>query len=202
VSPLWRPSKPLLLASTSATRRALLESAGLPVETEAPGVDERAIELETQDAPQDLASRLAAEKVLAVSRRRPGRVVLGADQVLALEGEVLHKPADREAAHQQIARLCGRTHSLHTAFAVAIDGQVKCEGLDSARLTMRRLDERAIDRYLDLAGDAVTQSVGAYRLEGVGIHLFERVKGDHSTILGLPLLPLVAALRSLGLLAM
>jgi septum formation protein len=199
---LWLAPAPLLLASTSATRRALLEAARLPVEAEAPGVDERAIEAGTSEDPRELARRLAAEKALAVSRRRPGRVVVGADQVLELDGEVLHKPADRATAGRQIAQLAGRAHNLHSAFAVAIDGEVRREGLDSARLTMRPLDGHAIDRYLDLAGAAVTQSVGAYQLEGVGIHLFEQVEGNHSTILGLPLIPLLAALRSLGLLAM
>ena len=200
ISP-WLGSAPLLLASTSATRRLLLESAGLPVETEAPGVDERAVEAGAAAMPRDLARRLAAEKALAVSRRRPGRVVVGADQVLELDGEVLHKPADRAAARRQIARLAGRTHALHTAFAVARDGTVAREGLDSAHLTVRPLDGAAVERYLALAGDAVTRSVGGYQLEGAGIHLFERVEGDHSTILGLPLLPLLAALRGMGLLA-
>ncbi|HEX8167905.1 MAG TPA: Maf family protein [Beijerinckiaceae bacterium] len=200
--PLWLPADPLLLASTSATRRLLLESAGLPVETEAPGVDERAVEAGAGALPPEgIARRLAGEKALAVSRRRPGRVVVGADQVLALEGEVLHKPADRAAAHAQIMRLAGRTHALHTAFAIALDGAVRREGLDSARLTMRPLGAAAIERYLALAGDAVTQSVGGYQLEGAGIHLFERVEGDHATILGLPLLPLLAGLRGMGLLA-
>jgi septum formation protein len=201
MSSLWLPPTPLLLASTSATRRLLLESAGLPVATEASEVDERAIEAQARGAPQELARRLAAEKALAVSRRRRGRVVVGADQVLEAEGEVLHKPADREAARRQVGRLAGRSHHLHSAFAVARDGSVVREGLDSARLTMRQLDETAIALYLDLAGERVTQSVGAYQLEGVGIHLFARVEGEHSTILGLPLIPLLAALRDMRLLA-
>jgi septum formation protein len=201
LSSLWLAPAPLLLASTSATRRLLLESAGLPVESEAPGVDERAIEAQAPDDPPALARRLAAEKALAVSRRRPGRVVVGADQVLALEGEVLHKPEDLAAAGRQIARLAGRTHSLHSAFAVAVDGAIRQDGLDSAHLAMRLLGEAAIARYLALAGEEVTQSVGAYRLEGAGIHLFERVEGDHSTVLGLPLIPLLDALRRMGLLA-
>jgi septum formation protein len=129
-------------------------------------------------------------------------VVVGADQVLAANGEMLHKPEDRAAARRQIERLAGRAHALHSAFAVAVDGQVRHEGLESARLTMRPLDEVAIDRYLELAGDAATRSVGAYELESIGIHLFERIEGNHSTILGLPLIPLLAGLRSLGLLAM
>jgi septum formation protein len=201
---VWLGPTPLLLASTSGTRRMLLESAGLLLETESPGVDERAIEQEVSLAkasPCDLARRLAAEKALAVSRRRHGRLVVGADQVLELEGTILHKPDDRTGAAEQIARLAGRTHSLHSAFAITRDGALVGEGLRSARLTMRRLDATAIGRYLDLACDATTTSVGAYQLEGLGVHLFEHVEGDHATILGLPLLPLLSALRSLDLLA-
>ncbi len=115
---LWLPPEPLLLASTSATRRALLASAGLPVETQAPGVDERAVEDAAQGGPPDppaLARRLAAEKARAVSRRHPGRIVLGADQVLDCGGAVFHKPADREAAREQLKALAGRSHVLHSA---------------------------------------------------------------------------------------
>jgi septum formation protein len=180
----------------------LVESAGLPVEVEAPGVDERRIEAAVQGSPQDLARRLAAEKALAVSGRRPARIVVGADQVLALDGAIMHKPVDGAAARRQLARLSGRTHHLHSAFAIAQDGAVLRDGLDTARLTMRALDDIAIGRYLDLAGEDVTRSVGGYRLESVGVHLFGRIEGDHTTILGLPLLPLLAALRSLDLLVM
>ena len=198
---VWLGTAPLLLASTSPTRRMLLESAGLPVETEAPGVDERAIEAAGAGAPEELSRRLAAEKALSVSRRQPGRVVVGADQVLELAGEILHKPRGRGDALHQLAQLSGRSHVLHTAFAVARDGRVVEAGADSARLTMRRLDAPALERYLDCAGEAVMQSVGGYQLEGLGVHLFETVEGDHATILGLPLRRLLAALRGLGLLA-
>jgi septum formation protein len=170
----------------------LVESAGLPVEVEAPGVDERRIEGAVQGSPQDLARRLAAEKALAVSCRRPARIVVGADQVLALAGAIMHKPVDGAAARRQ----------LHSAFTIAQDGAILRDDLDTARLTMRPLDDAAIGRYLDLAGEDVTRSVGGYRLESVGVHLFERIEGDHTTILGLPLLPLLAALRSLDLLVM
>jgi septum formation protein len=198
---IWLGAAPLLLASTSPTRRLLLESAGLPVETEAPGVDERAIEAAAEGSPEALSLHLAAEKALAVSRRRPGRVVVGADQILALTGDILHKPRDRDHALRQLARLSGRSHTLHTAFAIAQDGRIVHEGSDRARLTMRPLEASALARYLDLAGGAVTQSVGGYQLEGAGIHLFDQVEGDHATILGLPLLRLLAALRGIGLLA-
>jgi len=202
---LWTPAEKLLLASTSATRLALLVSAGLPVETQAPGVDERAVEAGAAREGLDaiaLAARLADEKALAVSRRHPERVVLGADQVLACEGEVFHKPAGRADAEAQLGRLAGRRHDLHSAGSLAIGGQVVERFSRSAHLTMRPLTEEGIALYLDLAGPEVLRSVGVYQLEGIGVHLFEAVEGDHSTILGLPLLPLLAALRRLGCLAL
>lgn len=201
---LWTQPEKLLLASTSATRLALLVSAGLPVETQASGIDERAVEEAAQDEaldPPALAQRLAAEKALAVSRRHPERIVLGADQVLDCEGVVFHKPEDRVAARAQLQHLAGRSHALHSAGALAIGGQVVESFVASARLIMRPLAADSIDLYLDLAGPDVLNSVGVYQLEGLGIHLFEDVVGDHSTILGLPLLPLLSALRRLGCLA-
>ncbi|WP_279356582.1 Maf family nucleotide pyrophosphatase [Methylobacterium indicum] len=201
-SSLWRGSAPLLLASTSPTRRALLESAALTVETRAPGVDERAVEAQAAGlSPADLAERLAAAKAAAVADQAPDRVVIGADQVLDLDGTVFHKPADRAGAATHLARLQGRTHALHSAVALAVDGAVAEVFVATARLTMRPLDATGIDAYLDAGGPAVTGSVGAYQLEGVGIHLFDRIEGDHSTILGLPLPPLLARLRERGLLA-
>ncbi|MBL0403562.1 Maf family protein [Microvirga aerilata] len=202
---LWTHPEKLLLASTSTTRLMLLVSAGLAVETQNSGIDERTVEeaaaLASPD-PASLAGRLAAEKALAVSRRHPERVVLGADQVLACEGQVFHKPADRDAAKAQLQKLAGRRHALHSAGALAIGGQVVERFLGSAHLVMRPLTEEAVDLYLDLAGPDVLRSVGVYQLEGLGIHLFETVEGDHSTILGLPLLPLLSCLRRLGCLAL
>lgn len=200
-TPLWLAPAPLLLASASATRRDLLTGAGLPVETAPARIDERALEAEGGEiVPVDLARRLARAKAEEVAARHPGRVVIGADQVLECEGRIFHKPADLAAAHAHLTRLQGRTHQLHSAVAILRDG--RAEGfVETARLTMRPLDAEAIDAYLRLAGVAVTTSVGAYQLEGLGIHLFERVEGDHSTILGLPLTPLLARLRGMGLLA-
>ena len=200
----WRAPQPLLLASTSPVRRMLLESAGLPVETEAAGIDERAVEesLETAD-PAALARGLAVEKALAVSRRRPGRIVVGADQILALDGELLHRPATATEAKAQLARLAGKTHHLQSGIAVALDGQAVASLVETAQLTMRLLTPDAINAYAAIAGtERLTQSVGAYQLEGLGIHLFDRVEGDHATILGLPLLPLLRVLRDLDLLAL
>jgi septum formation protein len=199
---LWRGDAPLLLASTSPTRRMLLESAGLIVDVQASDVDERAVEAAgAHDGPPALALRLAREKALAVSRRRPDRLVVGADQTLACKGKMFHKPLDRAEAGEQLAALSGRTHVLHSAFALAQGGAVLHHGIEGAHMTMRDLDTDAIELYLDAAGEAPMQSVGAYQVEGLGIHLFERIEGDHSTILGLPMLPLLAALREEGLLA-
>ncbi|TCK29953.1 septum formation protein [Ancylobacter aquaticus] len=200
---LWRGADPLVLASKSAARRALLEAARLPFEVASVEVDERALEAEAVEAgagPQAVALALARAKALAGSAAQVGRLVIGADQTLALGAQALHKPADRAAAQSQIALLAGRTHALHSAVAVARDGAVLFTTVESAHLTMRALDAAAMDAYLDAAGEAVLSSVGGYQLEGLGIHLFTRVEGDHSVILGLPLLPLLAFLRSQGLL--
>lgn len=194
----WTGPAPLLLASTSPTRRLLLEGAGLPVETEAPGVDERAVEATCAGlAPAELALRLARAKAEAVAVRHPDRAVVGADQVLDLDGTALHKPGSAGEARAQLARLSGRTHALHAAVALA--GAITDGFVETARLTMRPLDAAGIAAYVACAGEArVTASVGGYQLEGLGIHLFAAIEGDHSTILGLPLLPLLARLRAAG----
>lgn len=202
---LWTAPDNLLLASTSATRLTLLVSAGLSVETQASNVDERRIEEAARDdglEPQALAARLAAEKALSVSRRHPERIVLGADQILACGSSVFHKVADRQAAKRQLQALAGKSHKLHSAGALAIGGAVVDSFTATATLAMRPLADEVIDLYLELAGPAVLHSVGVYHYEGLGVHLFESVEGDHSTILGLPLLPLLSALRRLGCLAL
>lgn len=202
-NPLWRGEAPLFLASKSAARRALLEAARLPFEALGVEVDERALEAEAViggAGPSEVAAALARAKALAGSALHPDRLVIGADQTLALGDEAFHKPADLAAARAQIARLAGRTHALHSAVVVARDGKILFETVESAYLTMRPLDEGALDAYLAAAGETVRSSVGGYQLEGLGIHLFERVEGDHSVILGLPLLPLLAFLRRLGVL--
>lgn len=196
---LWIAAEPLLLASTSRTRRDLIEAAGIVVETEGPGVDERAVEAPLRErgaAPAEIAALLAREKALAVSRRRPGRIVVGADQTLDWQGRTFSKPPTLAAAREQILLLAGQTHQLHSAVAVARDGHVLSEMVSSATLTMRPFSEAFADRYIAAVGEAATSSVGGYQLEGLGIHLFAHIEGDHSTILGLPLLPLLDALRA------
>lgn len=200
----WRGDAPLILASGSTTRRQLLEAAGIPVEVIRPSVDERAIEadfLAMGGPPSGVAAALAEAKALSVSPARPGRIVLSADQMLICEGRPFHKPEDAVAAARQIAMLAGRRHELTSAFVLARDGRIIGRGTSSAALVMRALTPSFIDLYVAEAGPAATASVGGYQLEGLGIHLFERVEGDHFTILGLPVLGLLAALRGLDLLA-
>ncbi|WP_343056068.1 Maf family protein [Ancylobacter tetraedralis] len=200
-NPLWRGGAPLVLASKSPARRALLDAARLPHEAFGVDVDERGLEADAVGSgagPAEVASVLARAKALAGSRMRPGRLVIGADQTLALGVEAFHKPADRAGAKAQIRRLAGHTHALHAAIAVARDGNILFGCMETAFLSMRELDDAAIEAYLTAAGEAVSTSVGGYQLEGLGIHLFERIEGDHSVILGLPLLPLLAFLRRQG----
>ena len=194
--PLWLARQPLVLASKSDIRGKILAAAGLRFEIRPAQLDERAVEakagaLEAAHA----ASVLARAKADAVAASLSGRVVLGADQTLALGSERFSKPANRAAAAQQLRRLRGKTHALHTALALVRDGAVLFDYVDTARLTMRDVSDRFLDDYLDMAGDTALGSVGGYQLEGIGIHLFERVAGDYFTILGLPLLPLLAFLR-------
>jgi septum formation protein len=194
---LWRGKDSLILASQSRARQMLLADAGLTFETVPAEIDERAIQQASGlSAPADIAALLAREKSLFVSTRRSGRYVIGADQTLALGTRLLSKPASRAQAAEQLHALAGETHELYSAVAVARDGKILFEEVALARMTMRPLVETEIDAYLDAAGVAVTSSVGAYQLEGLGVHLFDRIEGDHFTILGLPLLPLLAFLRS------
>jgi septum formation protein len=198
---LWRGKYPLILASQSRTRQALLANAGLDFEVFPADIDERQVQQASGlSAPGDIAGLLASRKALAVSAASPGRVVVGADQTLARGARLFVKPASRTQAAEQLRALAGGSHELHSAVAVARDGNILFETVSVARMTMRPLGEPEITAYLDAAGEAVKTSVGAYQLEGVGVHLFERIEGDHFTILGLPLLPLLAFLRTQGLL--
>jgi septum formation protein len=191
-----------VLASRSAIRRALLDAAGVPVEVCPADIDERAIEAQApRQSPTAVAGLLAREKAMVVSRRSAGRLVLGADQTLSLADRRFAKPPDRAAARIQLRALSGRTHELHSAIAFVQDGAVLFETASIARLTMRRLSDDFINRYLDAAGDAATASVGAYQLEGLGAQLFEQIDGDYFTVLGLPLLAALGFLRRHGCLS-
>jgi septum formation protein len=194
-----------VLASKSASRRRLLASAGLAFDIEAADIDERALErafLAEGGPLEALALALARAKALAVSARRPGAPCIGADQTLTLEGRLVHKSATPAAAARTLRALSGRTHRLTSAFAVARDGRVLDDGQDRADLTMRPLDSRQIALYLACAGPGALATVGVYQIEGLGVHLFEAIEGDHATILGLPMLKLLACLRREGLLAL
>jgi septum formation protein len=190
----------LILASGSATRRAVLEAAGIDIEVQSADVDEAAIResLLAADATvshESIAQALADAKAEAVSAQHPDALVIGADQVLSFEGRLFEKPKSIDEARTQLLALRGKTHALHSATALAQRGEVIWRDVESAFLTLRNFSEAALDRYLARAGDVVLTSVGAYQIEGPAVQLFEGIDGDHSTILGLPLLPLLKELR-------
>lgn len=193
----------LVLASGSATRAGLLRRAGVPFEQDPAEIDEAGpkerLKREGSDA-GTAALELARLKAAAVSRRHPGRLVLGADQLLECEGEWLDKPGTRERARAQLLRLSGRNHRLATAAVLLRDRSELWSHLETPELQMRALSPSLIEAYLEAAGDAVLGSVGAYQIEGLGAQLMERLDGDVFAVLGLPLLPLLNALRREGLL--
>jgi septum formation protein len=188
----------LILASRSPTRRNLLAGAGFSFSSAVAGIDERRLENELRAAgasPVEIARRLAAAKAADVARRHPDSAVIGADQVLVVDGELLHKPGNAEAARAQLGRLRGRAHRLHAGVALAVAGEAVWDHVETAELVMRGFSDAERDAILAAEGEAVLASVGSYRLEGPSVRLFERVEGDYFTILGLPLLALVGALR-------
>jgi septum formation protein len=194
--PLWLVTQPLVLASKSDIRGKILAAAGLRFEIRPAHIDERAEEARAGPADASAAARMLARvKAQTVSAQNAGKLVLGADQTLARGDTRFSKPANRPAAAEQLRALRGRTHELHSALSLVRDGAPVFECADTARLTMRDFSDAFLDDYLDMAGDAALASVGAYQLEGIGVHLFERIEGDYFTILGLPLLPLLEFLR-------
>ena len=202
MSSLWLTDQPLVLASRSAVRRTMLEAVGIPLVVAPADIDERAVERRAgAGTAADVASLLAREKSRAGCAGLKGRLVVGADQTLALGRTRFTKPVDRDTAREQLKALAGRTHELHSAVAVARDGRVLFSKVDTAKLTMRELSDPCLDAYLDTAGEAVMASVGGYQLEGLGSQLFERIEGDYFTILGLPLFAVLGFLRKEGCLA-
>jgi septum formation protein len=190
-----------ILASGSAIRAAVLRNAGLEFSIERPRIDEEAAKASLRAEglkPRDQADALAELKALSVSRSRPG-LVLGADQMLALEDEAFDKPADLAAARAQLLKLRGRAHHLICAMVIARDGEAIWRHIETPRLTMRSFSEGFLDDYLAAVGPEVCASVGAYQLEGRGAQLFSRIEGDYFSILGVSLLPLLAFLRQHGL---
>lgn len=189
----------LILASQSATRKALLQQAGLAFECQPASIEERPLEeavLAAGGDGRDVALRLAERKAAAVAASHPGAIVIGADQTLSLGTALLHKPIDTVAAAAQLDQLRGKTHRLHAAVALVRDDELLWSGVETAELTMRDFSAEERDDVLAREGAAILASVGGYRLEGPSIRLFETVTGDYFTILGLPLLPLLAALRA------
>ncbi len=191
----------LVLASGSRTRALMLEKAGLRPILDKPLVDEEEVKLagKAEGVGADaVAEALAELKAQRVTRRHPGALVVGADQMLECEGVWFDKPTDRAAARAQLLALRGKTHQLVSCAVIVRDGERLWHKVDRARLTMRNFSENFLDGYLDAVGDEVLHSVGAYQLEGLGAQLFQRVEGDFFTILGLPLLPLLGFLRVHG----
>lgn len=193
----------VILASASAARAELLGAAGIRVEIMPARIDEANIKaaMLAEDAPpRDIADKLAELKALRISARVPGRLVIGADQVLVLEGRIFDKPADRAAAADQLRQLRGKAHQLLSAAVVARDGQPIWRHVGQAQLVMRPFTDAFLADYLDRMGESVTTTVGGYMLEGLGAQLFSRVQGDHFTVLGLPLLELLGFFRAQGVL--
>ncbi len=192
----------IILASGSASRRALLRGAGVNAETVPPLVDEDAAKLAMRDeglSVRDQAMQLAELKAQKVSASHPGLVV-GGDQMLALGDEAFDKPRDLDGARTHLRRLSGQAHTLETAIAIAEDGQLVWRHLARPKMTMRHLSDTFIEAYVETCGDALLTTVGAYQLEGRGAQLFSRIEGDYFSILGLPLLPLLDYLRTRGVL--
>jgi septum formation protein len=194
----WRLPDPIILASTSETRKSVLRSVGIPFEAISPDVDERQIESAVQEQmipPSEIALMLAKAKASEVSKRFSGRWIIAADQTLACDGHQYHKPTSRDEAAEQISSLSGKTHYLHSAVTCIANSRIEFEHIETASLSMRNLSSSFISRYLDVCGETVTRSVGGYQIEGFGAHLFEKIEGDHTTILGLPIFPLLRFLR-------
>jgi septum formation protein len=191
----------LVLASTSPFRAAILKNAGLEFRAEGAEIDERSVEtplLEADATAEDVAAVLAEAKALDVSQRNSGALVLGGDQTLSLEGKLFHKPAHMEEARYHLLSFSGKTHQLWSALALVRDGETVWRHVAVAHMHVRNLSPQFIGRYLARVGDDALKSVGAYQYEGLGIQLFERIDGDYFTIVGLPIMPLLAELRQLG----
>lgn len=189
----------LVLASGSASRKAMLAAARVDFTPHAPDLDEAALMAAMAGAgAAEVALALAQAKALAVSAQVGGALVLGGDTVIALEGDILSKCPDRAAARALLMRMRGKEHLLVSAAALARDGTVIWRHASPVRLWVRAFSPAFLDAYLAAEGDAILSSVGCYHFEGLGAQLFERVEGDYFSVLGLPLLPLLAALRREG----
>ncbi|MBW9065485.1 Maf-like protein [Rhizobium herbae] len=190
----------LVLASASPFRRMLLENAGIRFQAKAAGIDERAIENQVEQqhsSPEEMALILAEAKARDVGGVFPKDIIIGSDQTMSLGQRVYHKPRDMKEAREHLLSLSGQTHQLNSAIVLTRGGDILWKHLSAARMTVRALSADFIDRHLERVGAKALSSVGAYQLEGEGIQLFEKIEGDYFTILGLPMLPLLAKLRDL-----
>lgn len=193
---------PIILASKSAARRAVLTGAGVPFEVQVAGVDEDAVKtalLAQGNGAREIADALAELKAVRVSQKAPG-LVIGSDQTLEFEGRLYDKAVDLAEARERLKAMRGRPHRLHSAVVVARDGAPIWREIGSATLTMRDFSDDFLDAYLAAEGEAALGSVGVYRLEGLGAQLFSKIEGDYFGILGLPLLGLLDLLRRHGVL--
>jgi len=189
----------IVLASGSAARRGLLALAGVVFDVVPADIDEDAFRAaNAAKAPEDIARLLAREKASHVSAALPDALVIGADQALALGREIFGKAKDLAEARRVLSRLRGQTHDLYSAAAIAGNGTIVWERMATARMTMRAFSDEFLTRYLESEGEGILASVGCYKIEGLGVQLFDRIEGDHATILGLPLLPVLAELRRRG----
>jgi septum formation protein len=191
----------IVLASQSIHRKTLMENAGLNFACQPADIDERTIELAIKDTgatPKELALILASAKALDVSQKIPGAYVIGSDQTLSVNDELFHKPEDMEAARRTLLKLSGQTHTLNSGVSIAKDGETIWQHVSIAELTMRELSPEFVGRHLSRAGEQILTSVGAYQLEKEGVQLFDKIEGDFFTIVGLPMLPLLAQLRELN----
>jgi septum formation protein len=191
----------IVLSSSSATRRKLLSQTGLYFKTAKPPVDESVIKETLRKAgasAAQVADNLAESKADSVALILPGAYIIGADQMLECDGVWFDKPDGLEGARRHLLALRGKTHQLVTATVIAHEGRVIWRHLDTAQMTMRAFSDEFLERYLDKTGDDIVHSVGAYELEGMGAQLFEKIEGDFFSILGLPLIPLMGALREAG----
>lgn len=190
----------LILASASASRQMLMRNAGLTFSSIPAQIDERAIDTKLEQdgaAPEVIALELAKAKAIAVSLLHPSAYVIGSDQTMSLGDRIYHKAKDMAQAHANVLSLSGKTHRLNCGVALAKNGAVIWDTVSIAKMTVRELSADYVSRYLERSGSQVLSSVGAYQLEGEGIQLFSSIEGDYFTILGLPLLPLLAQLREL-----
>lgn len=197
-----RPPR-LILASGSVARRQMLSNAGLVFDVVPADIDEDGLRdhLMPTALHQEIAVALAEAKSRAVAAAHPGALVIGADQILSTGELILSKPGTRAGARDTLRTLRGREHWLHSGVALALDDRVLWNTVESATLTMRNISDADVEEYLDAAGDVIFGCVGAYQIEGPGVRLFEHVGGDHFTIMGMPLLPLLAQLRREGIVA-